>query len=164
MTTFSSPLKFAVAMRNASALENNLPREAVLKVGKYAIKTMAEASKRSGGVKAPASQFALKLPAPAKGFAAGAVVGFGFAVLDEHGSYKKPKGYDIEPQYGIGRGIYGKNRAILGNKGKGFAAAYVHHPPIKAHPYSAVASVVIGREFERVADLEQVKVLLKAIG
>ena len=140
--------------------EEKLPTAAVAKMGAFGIATLVAGSRQSGGVKASAAAFKFKPPRPTKGFAMGKIVGFGFATLDEHGSYKKPHGYDIEPQYGIGRGIYGKNRAILGSKARNFAAAYVHHPPIKAHPYADAAQIVIGKEFEKVADLEQVKLLV----
>lgn len=144
----------------AAIAEGKLPKATVEKMGAFAIATLVAASARSGGVKASAGAFKFKPPRAAKGFAFAKVVGFGFASLDEHGSYKKPHGYDIEPSYGIGRGQYGKSRQILGSKKRNFAAAYVHHPPIKAHPYVDGASILIGKEFERLADLETAKVLI----
>lgn len=147
--------------KKAEAATQKLPAPVLAGLGETAIAALTAASAASGGVKA--TDFHYRKPRSGQGQASAAIVGSGFAVLDEFGSYKKPRGYEIEPQYGIGRGIYGKNRAILGNKRTGFAAAYVtKHPPIKAHPYVAKAEVVIAQAADKAFDAAMVGVLLKA--
>lgn len=159
MSTFT-PRQFVSACKEADALTTKLPAPVLAGLGEIAIGALTGASAASGGVKA--KDFHFKKPRGGAGQASAVVVGSGFAVLDEYGSYKKPNGYDIEPQYGIGRGIYGTNRAILGNKRKGFAAAYVHHPAIKAHPYVSKAEVVIGQAADKAFDTAVLGALLKA--
>ena len=103
----------------------------------------------------------MKGPSGARGFSSAAVVGFGFAVLDEYGSYKKPDGYEEEPswKYGVSTGVA---RPILGNRKTGFAAAYVHHPAQKAHPYVSGAEQLIGGLANKAYNEAMVATILKA--
>ena len=141
----------------AKISDGRLPKAVIDQVGAKAIGILSAASKASGGVWAAPSQFKVKHNTRA---GTARIVGWGFAVLDEYGSFKKPHGYAIEPSYGVGRGQYGKSRQILGNKSRGFAAAYVdRHPPIKAHPFEHVAEPLIGALMEKAMDLETIKAL-----
>lgn len=142
----------------AKISDGELPKSVIDQVGAKAIGILSAASKASGGVWAKPSQFKVKHNSRA---GTARIVGWGFAVLDEHGSFKKPHGYTIEPSYGIGRGQYGKNRQILGNKKTGFAAAYVHHPAIKAHPFEDAAEPAIYALMDAAMDLQTIKALAK---
>lgn len=166
----------------AQVADTRLTKLTLEKTGKKAIAVMVAASASSGGVRAPASQFKVKGPSQGKGYSSAAVVGWGFAVLDEAGSYNKPHGYTEAPKKAGKRQInprnkraaanyeararaaaraFGYSKAILGNKATGFAAAYVNHPPQKAHPFVAQSEPVIGVIVEKALDVETIAALAK---
>lgn len=134
------------------------------KAGLSASAALVAAALRSGadrGAPRGGSQIRVKPPRGEGADASIAVVGFGFAVLTEFGSYKHPQGWAIAPRgstpgkarsrgkslRGIDRKAlaaarrFGYARSILGDPSTGFAAAYVtHHPPIGAKPYQQAAA------------------------
>lgn len=119
------------------------------------------AAKAGANRGAPPGGGQIKMKVGSRGGQPSAVVfGYGFAVLTEYGSYKKPSGWAIYPRKagkaqarsraGNTRGLdrkalaaarrLGYAKVILGD-GSDFAAAYVtNHPPIKAKPYQQAAA------------------------
>lgn len=195
MSTFT-PKGFAHATEKmANLAAGDIPHATLRNTGEKVRGIAAAASASSGGVKAPPTQFKFKPPkTTSEGTWQARVVGFGFAVLDEFGSYKKPRGYTEAPrkggygQTGLGRSLkenakgrrvsaatqerrgvaaaryFGYSKVMLGDKATGFAAAYVHHPPIKAHPFQAGVVAAAGPVLEVEMSKQVVKDIAKAFG
>ncbi len=181
MTTFT-PASFARACGEFSALESALPAAVLGPIAEASKGLMSAASASSGGVRAAPSEFHLKKPKKSGASANAAIVGAGFAVLDEFGSYKHPHGFPINPkksgkrQQRAKRASFdtraraaaralGYQKSVLSSGPGGFVAAYVtNHPPIKAHPYVAKAEVGIGKLMEEGYDKATLAIIAKAFG
>lgn len=181
MTTFT-PNGFVKAMTHLVKLQDSLPTQALKQSIEASKATLVAASAASGGISAKESEFRDRWVRRSPGYADATIRGRGFAVLDEFGSYKSPKGYAIAPkkfgkrQTNSKRASFetrarsaarslGYSRVMLGNPATGFAAAYVtNHPPIKAHPYVGAAERIIGDIVERAATAEQLTAIAKALG
>ncbi len=132
---------------------------------------IAAAALRAGadrGAPPGGSQIKIKSPRGRGVDASITIIGYGFAVLTEYGSYKHPDGWAIYPR-GLtksgsisaakarsrGKSLRGVDRKALaasrrlgyskimlgGGPGSDFAAAYVtDHPPIHAKPYQHAAA------------------------
>lgn len=128
---------FAVAIEDLAALEEKLPAREIGPLAKAGQKILVDASARSGGIKAGERSFVLRKPTKRNGYASVKLVGRGFAVLDEYGSYKSPAGYYQEAAGGYV--LAGPPTANW----SGFASS-VFHPPQEANPYLAEATAQIG--------------------
>lgn len=161
MTTFT-PRQFAVATSKFEKLQDGLPASAIPPLAEEARKILAAASHSSPGVKATESEFRLVRPTAKNGYASARIVGRGFAILDEYGSYKQPAGYDIDPSFtfNASTGVAKQGRVLA--DGKGFFAAYVHHPPIKAHPYVTKATIVIEKAVDATFEKATSAIILAA--
>lgn len=161
MTTFTLK-SFARAAAEMEKLEQALPAATMKGLAEAGKQLLIDASSSSGGVKAREDQFSLRLPKKANGYASQAIVGKGFAVLDEYGSYKKPGGWDIDPGFAFNaaKGTAKQGRVLA--DGKGFFAAYVHHPPLKAHPFVGKAEAALQVIANHAYDTAQTVALKKA--
>lgn len=155
------------ALDDMAKLQEKLPAAAIVALAEAGQKILVATSAKSGGIKPGEHSFYLRRPTKRNGYASVSLVGRGFAILDEYGSYKKPQGYEIDPGGYVGLGSNGKaNKLVLAGKPSGNwsgFAAYVHHPAQKAHPYLAEATVAIGKLADSAYDRAQ-SAALKRVG